>query len=283
MRRSSMQYNHNPASVAYVQNVHSLLFGINLVGGRMGEVVRDMWSERFTPYSAFLADVTTEARASDMTDKLIHAIRQQGIADVTHKAVIMVAFMDMTQPVPNTLLAELAALPERLNNLLHCNVSMMLQFAHVGRIGAIVRDEIIAKVENAVEENLKAHYSHHLYVLAEPALSIESNRVWEPAISLTDLLRGEVNPHEMLPSIRNAPRNSCVGYIGFGQCNPNAQAYITKRIELLEDKFRQENLDRFRIMIAQEKDRVVELVNGNIVVRGDMQPLHPHMEVPNEA
>lgn len=263
-----------------IHEVRNLLFGVNCITGQTGDRICREWESRFSKASAFMTDADNGESCEQIADKLCRKLEKQGFRDFSNRVVILVVFYDMRQEMPKAVMDELKKLPAKLNYMLKCNIAMELQFIDVGRIGRIDNQKMRAMVAHVSEENRNVPHSRHMILMAEPALSTNHDKVWRSVITLLDLIRCDTNPHDLLPDLSGMPHNSAVGYLGYGECDPEALQQIEAKLQQLKSKFREEDLTLFREQFASRTNRLRSDILSDMNIDGALQPLHPDMEIP---
>ena len=71
---------------------------------------------------------------TDIAKVLCNELLKQSVTNISGEYVVLAYFVDITKTLTEERIHEMATLPALLTNALHCQITVNLQFAYVGKL-----------------------------------------------------------------------------------------------------------------------------------------------------
>lgn len=263
-----------------ISTEYHTLIGVNCIVGDEKETISREWAKRFSPYKAFLVEVSEQDSVEKIVTGICELIAQQGITSLADKTCVLAVFMDLTGEPKPELLDTLSKISAKLNSLLHCSITTVLQFGYAGLVGLNDSAPIRANIQTVVAHNENDPTRTQIVLVSKPALAALSYSVWLPAIILLDFMRRQPNPAGELPKTLDGKTNNDVGFLSYREYNEKIYGELQTEAKRLQDKIGNEHKVQFQNYISKLVNEIADGIDKTYPVDGAFQPQHPDMIVP---
>lgn len=266
-----------------ITNISRLTFGVNFLGGNGAEEVNTLWNSRFAAREAFLVTADPQTNPNEIFDQFCQMLNQQEQTHMVGKECMLTFFVDYTAQLPKT--AELAIWGMRnvMENKLGCKVQAVIQFAYVGRRGdhaAVQRENVRKALENNGKK--QAHENYRLILVGKSVLMSSDDYSWKAPVIFLDLLRRCKAVEDYLPTTSAGGRND-FGFLRYGEFNRARYEKLQSEVKRLSDQLVDVNQDSLRLLVEDQRKKLIEQLESRYPIDGIMHPQHPDMIIPEKT
>lgn len=263
-----------------ISTIHSKLIGLNCLDGTESTHVRKLWGQRYHERAAFLVDVAPGSSADDVFEQIRSLIVKQQIHSISGESCILAVFMDLTKPIDPATLTTLTAIPNQLNAMLNCRVSLVYEFAYLGRIASSARGDLRDRIMDLSATNERnPSIRRQICLVAQPLLSGESVNYWKAAIVCLDIMRRRFSPDDVLPPVGTGGANNDVGFLRYGEFDEEKLRRLTDQKARLEKLLSSAGERELRESVAAALRKLELDISEQVTVDPKAQPIHPNMFV----
>lgn len=256
-----------------ISNANSKLIGICCLQGNERELVKSLWTKRFSGHTAFFTEASAEDSALKITKRIYKEVEACGFHSMPGLSVIVAVFLDLREDVSESLLQALAGVPNRLSGALGCDVQMKLNFGFVGSLSEVDAQALRQKIKAVAQSDLD---SRGLYLVAEPDFGGKVETRWKAAMVYLDLLRRGASAQQIM--FTDHP-NGTVGFLRYGEYDENMLSKLQKERDELSANLSNNGSMQFSQQLTSLLTTMEMAAAGQFQVNAAMQPIHPDMTV----
>ena len=265
-----------------ISGVRCKVFAVNFLKNEEYAHVQKLWSERFATHTAFFVQGNAQQKVGEIAQSLCDKILKQGITNLDGESVILAYFIDITEDFSEDRIRDMATLPQVLTHALHCNITVTLQFAYVGKLAFSSAAVQRRNAQLIVEENSKAEKygsRRQLCLVASPTLGTEEQDHWKSVFLFLDLLRRQTDATSLLPATNDGLSNNDIGFLSYGEHSASQMSRLDKQIKQLTELLSNRGGDRLRQAMEQRLVEIERELKSIFQIDTKAFPLHPGMLV----
>lgn len=263
-------------SVIDISNIQYKLIGVCALKGKERELLKSLWTERFSGQVAFFTEVESSDRALIITRKVFQAISDAGYKAANGFQVALAVFVDLTEAMDEAFLKELSQVATQLNTHLKCSVKIQLFFGYVGMAGLNEGEDVELMRQNAKALVSSNPYAKGVYLVAEPAFGGTPEFRWKAVNLLLDMVRREANLHRLQSTSHD---NGTIGFLRYGEYDEQMLVKLKNEEKQLVDHLGSHGNVEFPGVLSARLANIEAAAREHFVVDPNMQPIHPDMIV----
>lgn len=263
-------------SVIDISKIQYKLIGVCALKNAERDLLKSIWTERFTEQTAFFAEVQQEDSALTMAQKIYSSISHVGYSSASGFQVILAMFVDLTEAMDEAYVKALSELPTTLSTKMKCSVRLHLLFGYTGMCGLKEGEDIKLMKQNVktfVDHN---PYSKGVYLVGVPAFGGTPEFRWKSVCLYLDLLRREATLQRLQAVSHN---NGTVGFLRYGEYDEQLLVKLKEEEKMLTANLGDYGHVEFPSALNTRLAAIETEVRTSFTVDASVQPIHPDMIV----
>lgn len=259
-----------------ISKIQYKLIGVCTLKNEERDLLKSIWSERFSEQTAFFVDVQQEDSTLAMAQKIYSAISQAGYTSASGFQVILAMFVDLRSAMDDAYMQTISGLSSQLSAWLHCSIKLQLLFGFCGTRGLKAGEDVAQMRQSVMALAERNPYAKGVYLVGEPVFGGAPEFRWKAVCLYLDLLRRNATT-QRLQTVSH--EHGTVGFLRYGEYDEQLLMKLSELEKLLIHNLGSYGHVEFPGELNKKLTKIESETRESFAVDANTQPIHPDMIV----
>ena len=260
----------------------NLLLVFSCMEGEEKNQAKAVWEARFQEKESLWIDVNPGDDTSTISGNLLDQVTDKDIGHkVENGSAVVALLMDLTGDFSLDTVRNVYRSVSELHDKYNCTVPIIMDFGYVGLLHKADKPQLRSRVKEVVACNEEDKFTRKLLCLVAPSALVrrEKDKRWKAAFVYLDVLRRSNEPADIIPVAGGGGANDDIGFLRYGEFDPNAIYDLEKEIAGIETALGEGGTDVLKPAIAEIYASMEKRLLSRFDIDAGLQPQHPDLVV----